>query len=748
LLRIWHKADRASGVFKYLFQEFGMTRLLQRFASICSLALATAVAVPSATAAITVTPVVEAGSAHSIALKFDGTVWTWGSNAYGQLGNGNNTDSSTPVQVKSLANVVAIAAGFYHNVAVKSDGTVWAWGNNADGQLGIGSTTNSNVPVQMITAVGPPVVNVANAVAVAAGLNHSLVLTTGGILAAGDNTFGQLGTGNNTTSHVAVVTTTAGIPASISAIAAGRNHSLALTSAGTVWAWGDDSVGQLGDGGAVAQNAPVATLTLTNITQISTRDSASLALQSGGVVFGWGANESGQLAQGNVNTPVNPAQPALISNFTVTSIASGAFHSLAIANAGQVIGWGTSTTGQLSNIPPQTYTQATGLASAGGVVQLAAGIAHSLGYKPDGTVIAFGNNSTGQLGNNTKINQLIPVTVVGQGGSGFLNLLGLANLSVSVAGSGTVTTVPAGIVCSGGTCVGAFSQGTQVTLTATAGSGNIFEGWSGGACSGSQSTCVVTINGAEPVTATFSGNTVTGPVTGVVPATGWWWNPAEPGRGFMIEVQNGQLFMATFLYSFSGEATWFGSGPSGYGSGVYAGVLNLYGGGQTLTGAYTPATLVGGSFGTITIDFSSATTGSITWPEGTIPIERFDIVPGGSTATIPSGTPQAGWWWNANEPGRGFSLEIQNGNILIAGYMYDANGNPIWYSSQGPMTGTSSYQGNWIQYGYGQTLTGSFQSASVVNANVGALTIQFSSPTAGMMTLPDGRQIPFIRFLF
>jgi alpha-tubulin suppressor-like RCC1 family protein len=709
------------------------------------MAAASLLAVPAVQAqTFTVTPVVEAGSAHSIALKFDGTVWTWGSNAYGQLGNGTNTDSSTPVQVKGLGSVVAIAAGWYHNLAVKSDGTVWAWGNNADGQLGNGTTVNSNVPVQMITAVGPPKVFVANAIGAAAGLNHSLILTSGGILAVGDNSFGQLGTGTGASSTIVVATSAIG--ATITAIAAGRNHSVAMTNAGDVWVWGDDSVYQLGDGLTTPRNAPF-DLVLTNVTQISTRDSATLAVLSGGAVIGWGANDEGQLGDGSLNPGMTP-QPAMIANFAVTSVASGAAHSLAIANAGQIIGWGTSTTGQLSNIPPATYTQATGLASVGGVVQLAAGVAHSLGYKPDGTVIAFGNNATGQLGNNAKVNQLIPVTVVGPGGGGFLNLLGLANLSVTIAGSGTVTSVPSGIVCTSGTCVGAFSTGTQVTLTATATSGNTFEGWSGGACTGDQLTCVVTISGAEPVTAAFSGNSVTGPVSGVVPATGWWWNPAEPGRGFMIEVQSGQLFMATFLYAFSGEATWYGSGPSGYGSGVYTGVLNLYGGGQTLNGAYQPATLVGGSFGAITIDFSSTTTGSITWPEGTIPIERFDIVANGATATIPTGTPQAGWWWNANEPGRGFSLEIQSGNMLIAGYMYDANGNPIWYSSQGPMTGTSTYQGNWTQFGYGQTLTGTFQSASVVNANVGALTIQFSSPTAGTMTLPDGRQIPIIRFLF
>jgi hypothetical protein len=335
---------------------------------------------------------------------------------------------------------------------------------------------------------------------------------------------------------------------------------------------------------------------------------------------------------------------------------------------------------------------------------------------------------------------------VGQGGVGFLNLLGLNNLSVTVAGSGVVGSTPAGLACSSGTCVSAFGTGAVVTLTATPTGGNIFQGWSG-ACSGT-GNCVVTVNGAESVNASFSGNGLGGAVSGTIPATGWWWNPAESGRGFMIEASNGKIFMATFLYSFSGEATWFGSGPAALSGGNYSSVLNLYGSGQTLTGAYKPATLVGGSFGSISINFSSSTTGAITWPEGTIPIERFDFVTGGSAATPPAGTPQAGWWWNPNEPGRGFSLEIQKNTMLIAGYMYDAGGNPIWYSSQGAMSGLDAYQGNWVQYGYGQTLTGSYQAPVIVNDDVGALTIQFSSPTAGTMTLPDGRQIPVERFLF
>jgi hypothetical protein len=285
-----------------------------------------------------------------------------------------------------------------------------------------------------------------------------------------------------------------------------------------------------------------------------------------------------------------------------------------------------------------------------------------------------------------------------------------------------------------------------VTLTATPSANNAFQGW-GGACAGI-STCTLTIAGAQSVSASFTGTGGGGPITGNTPNTGWWWNPAEPGRGYMIEQANGKIFMATFLYEFNGRATWYGSGPTAFGGGSYSGVLNLYANGQTLTGAYKPSTMVGGTFGGITINFTSSSTATMIWPEGTIPIQRFDFVTNGSSLTPPAGTPEAGWWWNPNEPGRGFSLEIQGNTILIAGYMYDTSGNPIWYSSQGAMASTSLYQGNWTQFGNGQTLTGAFKASNVVNSNVGALTIQFSSSTSGTMTLPDGRQIPFQRFKF
>ena len=709
-----------------------MIRFARLFSAICALAAVIFVAGPSAIAA---SPDIAAGVAHSLALKFDGTVWAWGSNVYGQLGDKTNTDRLTPVQVSGLTNVVAIAAGFYHNVAIKSDGTVWAWGQNSFGQLGDTTTVDKNKPVQ--------VTGVAGATAIAAGAGHSLFLTSSGLKGVGLNTAGQVGDGTNTNRSTAVAVALN----NVTSLAAGRNHSLALLNGGTVWAWGDNSSGQLGDTTTTNRNAPVLTAVLANITQISTRDGSGLALDNTGVVWGWGSNISGQVGDGTVTSPISTPEVSQIGGATVASfVASGAFHSLAIVAGGSTEGWGLNSTGQLSDIPPQVFTAATGLQSVSGPGKISAGYLHTLAYMPDGTVLAFGNNGSGQLGDNTATQRLIPVTVLGPGGVGLLNLLGLYNLSVTIAGGGVVTSSPAGMTCSVGTCIATFGSGTVVTLTASPTSGNSFQGW-GGQCSGS-STCTITIDGAKAVSAAFSGSSGGGPVVGTIPDTGWWWNPNEPGRGYMIEQSNGKIFLATFLYEAGGRASWFGSGPTAFGGGSYSGVLNLYASGQTLTGAYKQATVVGGTFGSIDINFSSSTTATLIWPGGTIPIQRFDFGPGGSGAAPPSGTPQAGWWWYPAEGGRGFSLEIQGGTMLVAGYMYDGSGNPIWYSSQGTMTTPSLYQGNWTQYGYGQTLTGTYRAASVVNSSVGALSIQFSSATSGVMYMPDGRPIQIQRFAF
>jgi hypothetical protein len=231
----------------------------------------------------------------------------------------------------------------------------------------------------------------------------------------------------------------------------------------------------------------------------------------------------------------------------------------------------------------------------------------------------------------------------------------------------------------------------------------------------------------------------------ITPETGWWWNPVQSGIGFFLERNAaGRLFLTSFLYADTGRATWLLSNGAMSGS-SYSGPLNLYSSGQTLTGSYRPNQL-SGSAGTISLQFFDSTHATLSWPGGVIPIQRFVF---GSTG-LPStpGAIQSGWWWNPDESGRGFALEVQNDSVFLGGFMYDDAGNPIWYLSTGGLSNPTTYSGSWAQYGSGQTLTGPIQANTLVNPNVGSLTLSFSDATHGTLTLPDGSQIPITRFQF
>ena len=208
------------------------------------------------------------------------------------------------------------------------------------------------------------------------------------------------------------------------------------------------------------------------------------------------------------------------------------------------------------------------------------------------------------------------------------------------------------------------------------------------------------------------------------------------------------MFMAGFLYDTSGRATWVAANGPMTTTTQFSGPLLTYSGGQTLTGGFKPATQSLTALGTLSITFTSDTQGTLTWPGGTIPIARFDIVAGGSSAIKPITSSQSGWWWNPAEGGRGFAVEVQGNSMYFAGYMYDTAGNPTWYLSAGPMTGTNSYQGVWQEFGGGQTLTGLFKPAAVVNPNLGTISVQFADSANATVTLPDGRQIPLTRYVF
>ncbi|MBF0457838.1 MAG: hypothetical protein HQK99_08090 [Nitrospirae bacterium] len=182
-----------------------------------------------ATASAATVTAIAGGGRHAIALMSDGTVYTWGRNSEGQLGNGTNTNSNIPVQVSGLTGVTAISGGYCHTIALKNGGTVWTWGYNYYGQLGNGTSTNSNTPVQVSGLTG------VTAIAGGAGYSTTAMMSDGTVWAWGYNYYGQLGNGTSTDSNTPVQVS--GLTG-VTAIASGVYHTIALRSSGAVWTWG------------------------------------------------------------------------------------------------------------------------------------------------------------------------------------------------------------------------------------------------------------------------------------------------------------------------------------------------------------------------------------------------------------------------------------------------------------------------------------------------------------------------------
>jgi alpha-tubulin suppressor-like RCC1 family protein len=256
------------------------------------------------------------GNGHSLAVKTDGTVWAWGYNGYGQLGDNTTVNKTTPVQV-GLSGVTNVAAGAFHSLAVKTDGTVWAWGYNYYGQLGNNTTVQKNAPVKVLGGLS-------DVTAVAAGQYHSLAVKTDGtVWAWGYNYYGALG--DNTTVAKSTPVQVSGL-SNVTAVAAGDSHSLAVKRDGTVWAWGYNGQGQLGNNSTAQKIVPVQVSGLSDVTAVAAGLYHSLAVKRDGTVWAWGYNGYGQL--GN-NTTASTSTPVQVQGLgTATLIAAGGYHSL------------------------------------------------------------------------------------------------------------------------------------------------------------------------------------------------------------------------------------------------------------------------------------------------------------------------------------------------------------------------------------------------------------------------------------
>ncbi|MFN0075292.1 MAG: RCC1 domain-containing protein [Prosthecobacter sp.] len=379
----------------------------------------------------------------------------WGSNAYGQLGNGSTTDTNVPAATmtsgalsgKVLTKIsTSEYNGTTHTLVVSSDGQIFAWGRNDSGQLGDGSTVDrtSAVAVDMSGVLfGKTVVDVA------AGGGFSLAVTSdGSIYSWGNNSVGQLGDGTSTVRHVPVAVDMTGVLFGkvVKSVSAGSVSAAALTSDGYVFTWGRGIDGQLGNGTSGSSLVPVAVdttgvLSGKIVTSISMGSFFCLAVASDGKAFSWGLNVSGMLGDGTAtdrNTPVAVDASGVLSGKNLVAVGAGREHSLAVSSDGLVYAWGYGGDGEMGNGSATGFnlspvaTDMSGAMSGKVVVAVSAGSSFSLALTSDGELFSWGQNGSGNLGDGTTTERHVPVAVDMTGA-----LLGMSATSVS-AGFGHV----------------------------------------------------------------------------------------------------------------------------------------------------------------------------------------------------------------------------------------------------------------------------------------------------------------------
>jgi alpha-tubulin suppressor-like RCC1 family protein len=424
--------------------------------------------------------VIAAGARHSLAIYADGSVRAWGRNGSGELGNGTTTNSSVPVQVRGLgagSGVIAVSggappitatsvSGAGHSLALKSNGQVLSWGNNNSGQIGNGTsstTVNQLVPVQP-TGLGAG----SGVVRIAAGGSHSLALTSGGVKAWGQNQSGQLGNGAAPTDSSTPVNVTGLGPGSgVVRIAAGAAFSLALKSDGTVLAWGRNASGQLGNGAAPTDSStPVAVTGLgagSGVVGIAAGDAFAVAWKSDGTVLAWGNNASGQLGNGAAPTDSSTPVPVtgLGSGSGVVQVAIGFSHAIARKSDGTLLAWGRNVSGQLGDGTTTQHDTPETLTLISGVSAVAAGGSHSMALRmvTSSPTISIGDKSVleGDSGTRTitfpvALSEPATTTVTvhyavsaSGTGSGFATGANAAGSGVDfLTSSGTISFIPSG----------------------------------------------------------------------------------------------------------------------------------------------------------------------------------------------------------------------------------------------------------------------------------------------------------------
>lgn len=330
---------------------------------------------------------IDGSNFRSIAVKQDGTVWTWGVDAGDFINNTTSTSTKTPEPVPGLTNVVEVEDGYMHTVALKADGTIWSWGYNSSAQFGNGGYTNSATPVQVSNVTGLPT----NIIDVATGASHTLALTsTGEVWIWGSGYSGELGLGSNTksTAYPQKIPTLSGIVQ----IDAKNGTSYAIKNDGTVWTWGANDYGQIGNGNSTDQFTPYQVPGFSGAAKLSAGYNFVTVLKTNGTVWGWGEAQSYQLGNGAKPTyQYTPVQASGISG--VIDLDAGSSHVLALKSDGTVWTWGQAYDGLAGNYTYTTWNMTPASVPITGVVAVATGDRTSLAVKSDGSIWAWGQVS-------------------------------------------------------------------------------------------------------------------------------------------------------------------------------------------------------------------------------------------------------------------------------------------------------------------------------------------------------------------
>ena len=341
---------------------------------------------------------VSARSNFTLAIDKNNSLWAWGDNTYGQLGDGTKVIKTVPVKV--MDGVLAISAGKNHSLALKIDNTLWAWGDNTYGQIGDITNNSRTLPVQVLTGVKT----------IAAGDNHSIaVKTDGSVWTWGFNENLQLG--NNTRDDSNIPTKLASfdiVGANIVAVAAGSTHSLALDSTGRLLGWGENTLRQYVDEeGYSWDNQVPLTIYSSGIKSISAGSNHSLILKTNGDLLACGENTFFQT--GAASTPLYSMLNTLMTG--VSSIVAGANTSFAFKNDGSVWAWGNNYCGQLKPILTENCPAPFKFANSG--LSIAGGENHIVLVNLDGSLKISGDNLYGQRGDGTTLvtSQLTPIQV-------------------------------------------------------------------------------------------------------------------------------------------------------------------------------------------------------------------------------------------------------------------------------------------------------------------------------------------------